>query len=83
MSKVKVKMLTGIAGLANPAYDLPEHSYAPEEIVMLHPKLASAWIDGGIAKAIEEDEAEVPASEIDATSEVAAKSSPKPGRSKK
>jgi len=54
MAKVKVKMLTGISGLANPAYDLPEHSYAPEEVVWLHPKLADAWIAGGIAQAVRE-----------------------------
>lgn len=54
MEKVKVKMLTGIAGLANPAYDLPEHSYAPEQIVMLHPKLAEAWVAGGIAQGVRE-----------------------------
>jgi hypothetical protein len=52
--KIKVKMLTGIAGLPNPDYDLPEHSYAPEEIVMVHPTLATAWIAGGIAQAVRE-----------------------------
>ena len=51
MTKTKVKMLTGIAGNANPAYDLPEHSYQPEQIVDLHPDLAGYWIAAGIAEA--------------------------------
>ncbi len=48
-------MLVGISGLPNPVYDLPEHSYAPEEVVMIHPKLADAWIAGGIAQAVREN----------------------------
>ena len=53
MKKTKVKMLTGIAGNANPVYDLPEHSYQPEQIVELHSDLAGYWIAGGIAEARE------------------------------
>jgi hypothetical protein len=54
MPKIKVKMLTSIAGLANPDYDLPEHGYQQEEIVELHPVLANAWIEAGIAEAFKE-----------------------------
>ena len=55
MTKVKVKMLTGIAGNANPAYDLPEHGYSPEEIVELHPYLAERWIASGLAEAVPDE----------------------------
>jgi hypothetical protein len=54
MPKIKVKMLTSIAGLANPAYDLPEHGYQQDDIVELHPVLANAWIEAGIAEAVKE-----------------------------
>ena|SRR2546423_190068 len=52
MAKTKVKMLTGIAGLANPDYDLPEHSYAPQQEVEVDAVLAQTWIDSGLAVAI-------------------------------
>jgi hypothetical protein len=54
MPKIKVKMLTSIAGLANPLYDLPEHGYQQDDIVELHPTLANAWIEAGIAEAVKE-----------------------------
>ena len=69
MSKTKVKMLTGISGLPNPAYDLPEHSYAPGEVVSIHPKLASAWIQGGIAEAVREKSVQVEATTTPAAQE--------------
>lgn len=49
MTKIKVKMLTSIAGLANPDYDLPEHGFQAGDIAELHPKLAEAWVEAGIA----------------------------------
>jgi hypothetical protein len=52
--KMKVKMLTSIAGNANPRYDLPEHSFAPQQVVDLHPQLAAAWIHSGIAEEVEQ-----------------------------
>jgi hypothetical protein len=52
MKKVEVKMLTSIAGLANPMYDLPDHCYAFGDIVEVHPNLAEAWIQSGIAEAV-------------------------------
>ena len=54
MKKIKVKMLTSIAGLANPDYDLPEHGYTVGDIVELHPQLAEAWIQSGTAEAVKE-----------------------------
>jgi hypothetical protein len=50
---VKVKMRTSIAGLANPEFDLPEHGYEQDQIVELHPTLAAAWIESGLAEAIQ------------------------------
>lgn len=52
MTKIKVKMLTGIAGRANPLYDLPDHGYQPDEIVDLHPELAKFWFAAGIAEPV-------------------------------
>lgn len=48
-AKVKVKMLVSISGLANPAADLPEHSFVPDQIVELNAGLAAAWLAGGLA----------------------------------
>jgi len=65
MQKTKVQMLTGIAGLANPHYDLPEHSFTVDQIVEVHPTLAAAWIDGGIAKAVTEPKQSEPEADSD------------------
>lgn len=52
---VKLKMLVAIAGLAEPRYDLPEFSYVPEQVVEVHPDLATAWVVAGHAEAVAED----------------------------
>lgn len=52
MTKIKVKMLTGVAGNANPVYDLPAHGYQPDEIVEVHPELAKFWFASGLAEPV-------------------------------
>ena len=56
MTKIKVKMLTSIAGNANPVYDLPDHGYQFGQVVELHPDLAALWIASGKAEAVEEEQ---------------------------
>jgi len=51
MTKVKVEMLTSIAGNPEPRYGLDDFAFSPGQVVDLHPDLARAWIAGGLAKA--------------------------------
>ena len=85
MKKVKVRMLTGIAGLPNPMYDLPEHGYAPGDIVELHPALANAWIEAHIAEAIPEEKPKPVKGKAAAAEAVEEESpvAPPPGKPKK
>ena len=53
--KVKVKFLTAISGLPNPAYDLGDHSFAPGDVVELHPDHAAALVAGGLAVYVQPD----------------------------
>lgn len=57
MKKIKVKMLTSISGNADGNYELESFSYGPGEIAEIHPKLAEAWIAGGIAERFDVDAA--------------------------
>ena len=59
MDKIKIKLLTSIAGNAEPAYDQAEFGYAPGQIVEVHPNLAAAWIGSGLAEAVPMTEAAV------------------------
>jgi hypothetical protein len=47
MQKIKVKLLTSIAGHSDEQYDQPDFGYAPGEVVELHPNLAAAWVSLG------------------------------------
>jgi hypothetical protein len=66
MQKIKVKLLTSIAGHSDEQYDQPDFGYAPGEVVELHPKLAAAWVSSGLAELCEEIEAAV-IPEVEAT----------------
>lgn len=59
MQKIKVKLLTSIAGHSEERYDQPDFGYAPGQVVELHPELATAWIGSGLAELYEEIEAAV------------------------
>lgn len=50
--KVKVEMLTSIAGNPDPRYGPGDISFSIGEIVELHPDQAKAWIAGGLAKLV-------------------------------
>jgi hypothetical protein len=52
-NKVRVRILTSIAGLALPHYNIPgDFGYQPGQIVSMHPELAEAWIDSGIVERV-------------------------------
>lgn len=53
---MRVKVLEARAGLADERYNLPDFSFRPGEEVELHDDLAAAWIESGIAAAVEEAE---------------------------
>lgn len=49
--KTKIKMLTSIAGNADPRYDLThDFSFEVGKVYDVHAALAQAWIAGGIAE---------------------------------
>ena len=49
---MKVKILTSIAGHADPRYDLRDFSFRPGEEADVHDELAAAWIESGVAVAL-------------------------------
>lgn len=56
---MEVKILTSIAGHAEPKYDLHHSfSFVAGETATLHPDLAAAWIASGIAEALPKPEPE-------------------------
>jgi hypothetical protein len=59
MQKIKVKLLTSIAGHSDEKYDQPDFGYAPGQEVELHPDLAAAWVSSGLAELCVEIEAAV------------------------
>jgi len=52
---MRVRMLTSIAGNANPLYGLGEFSFAPGDTPDLHKDLAKAWIACGHAEKLRKD----------------------------
>jgi hypothetical protein len=50
--KTKVRILVGIAGNAEPRYELLDFSFAPGQVTELHPKLAEIWIATGKAELV-------------------------------
>lgn len=52
MKKVKVEMLTSIAGNPDLRYGPDDINFSIGEIVELHPDQARAYIAGGLAKAV-------------------------------
>jgi hypothetical protein len=47
---MKIRMLVAIAGHAEPNYGLDDFSFAAGEVVDVDKKLATAWIEGGLAE---------------------------------
>jgi hypothetical protein len=66
MQKIKVKLLTSIAGHSDERYDQPDFGYAPGQEVELHPDLATAWVSSGLAELCTDIEAAV-MPEVEAT----------------
>ena len=50
-NKVRVRVLTSVAGMPMPHYGIPgQFGYQPGQVVSLHPQLAEAWINSGIVE---------------------------------
>jgi hypothetical protein len=53
LKKKTIRLLVSIAGHADPAHELPDFAFAPGDLADVSAALAKAWIEGGIAEAIE------------------------------
>ena len=64
---MKVRMLISIGGHAEPAYNHPEFSYSPGDVVDIDKTLAAAWIAAGHAEPVKGKA--TPAAVVDAQQE--------------
>jgi hypothetical protein len=71
---MKIRMLTSIAGNADPRYGLDSFSFAPNAVVDVHKNLAAAWIASGAAEKVKGNAATPEAAEAEPVAEAAAES---------